>query len=216
MTRSELSAHSPRVVRKAFRAQARSQGISYPQAVAAAKARATADGAKQEFPESTRRNLGKMDGVKWNGDSFVCPGRVDGGVFRAQEDAARDVQEDGLSSWEENGNGEERRPTTIEVNLLDIARPTKRRGLAKKHASHRTLPMHDDTANEQWEQWEQWTEASFGEESEVWELESVAQSEEWEIPLRDYTAEEWEEFYAERLEQTAPPRSYSQALKATG
>ncbi|KAJ7067556.1 hypothetical protein C8F01DRAFT_1121644 [Mycena amicta] len=210
MTRSELSVHSPRVVRKAFRAQARSQGISYPQAIAAAKARATADGAKQEFPESTRRNFGRLDGVKWNGDSFVCPGRVDGGVYRAQEDAARDVQEDG--AWEENGYGPsgERRPTTIEVNLMDIARPRRRKA---KPATHRTLPIHDD------EQWEQWTEASFGEQSDAWELASVARSEDWEIPARDYTAEEWDELYAERFEQThtqaAPSRSYSRAVNAT-
>jgi hypothetical protein len=142
MTRSELSPHSPRVVRKvfvlhsladsniltpkyqAFRAQAASKGLSYREAIVATKAKAEAEGKKVEKPMGIiRRNPGRMDGVQWNGDSFVCTRQVDGDGPRAHEVGAREEDDEDVLA-------DERRPQNgpMVVSLLDIARPAKRRG----------------------------------------------------------------------------------------
>ncbi|KAF7302858.1 hypothetical protein MKEN_01248000 [Mycena kentingensis (nom. inval.)] len=204
MTRSEVSEHSPRVVRKAFRAQARTQGLTYPQAIAAAKARQLASG-KIEYPatDAARRNAGQTD------DSFICPKRIDGGMTRMQQQGAKDAWKEFVEEDEEKVE-EDRRPAPLEVSLMDIARPAKRRGGTKKfHVVsnvRRTLSVADsDAETEEWEQWE--------DQSEAWELESRV-SEQWEIPARDFTAAEWEELYADKFENASagPSRSYSQAV----
>ncbi|KAJ7037670.1 hypothetical protein C8F04DRAFT_1092001 [Mycena alexandri] len=207
MTRSELSVHSPRVVRKAFRAQANSAGLTYRAAIAATKKREEEEGKKVEKPVGIiRRNPGRMDGVQWNGDSFVCARQVDGDGFRPSEAGTWDQEEHDTSA-------DDRRPPTepIVVSLLDIARPAKRRGVAKKYVVlptiRRVMDLEDDTQSEQWEQWEAGSDA-WDVQSEQWET----QSEQWEIPGGDYGAEEWEELYGEKSEQAT--RSYSSALRA--
>ncbi|KAJ7183950.1 hypothetical protein C8R46DRAFT_1344600 [Mycena filopes] len=206
MTRSELSAHSPRVVRKAFRAQASSAGLTYRAAIAATKAQAAEDGKKIEKPVGIiRRNPGRMDGVRWNGDSFVSPPAVDGDAGAWDDDER-----------EPSAATDERRAPTepMVVSLLDIARPAKRRGVAKKYVVLPTirrvmdLEDSDDVHSEQWEQWEAGSDA-WDAQSEQWDT----QSEQWEIPAGDYGAEEWEELYGEKSEQ-AVVRSYSSALRA--
>ncbi|KAF7326794.1 hypothetical protein MSAN_02498900 [Mycena sanguinolenta] len=127
MTRSELSPHSPRVVRKAFRAEAASKGLSFKEAILSAKATAAAEGKKVEKPVGiVRRNPGRMDGVQWNGDSFVCARQVDGDTPNVE------VEDEGTRT--EAGSDEQRpRGEPMVISLLDIARPAKRRGLAKKY-----------------------------------------------------------------------------------
>nr|GAT49113.1 predicted protein [Mycena chlorophos] len=181
MTRTQLTENDPHNTRKAFRAQARAQGLTYPQAIAAAVARTTADGSRPEFAETdaSRRKLAAH-------------------LYRAQEQGAQDAWD----AYEQETLGdfpEQNRPEQVhEVNLLDIAKPARRRG----HAKNRRQANLDLAAGEQWEQW---TEASFGTESEAWELDSVLSrnaTEEWEIPEREYSAEEWNTLYAARFEQS--------------
>ncbi|KAJ7127256.1 hypothetical protein C8R43DRAFT_1074931 [Mycena crocata] len=203
MTRSELSPHSPRVVRKAFRAQANSSGLSFRAAILATKVREEEEGKKIEKPVGLiRRNPGRMDGVQWNGDSFVCARQVDGVHDENGWDA--EEQEDAVYS-------EEQRPEAqMVVSLLDIARPAKRRGVAKKFevlpTVQRVIELEDDAVSEQWEQWEAGSDA-WDVQSERWD----SQSEQWEIPEGDHTAEEWEELYKECLEKES--RSYSSAVQ---
>ncbi|KAJ7749413.1 hypothetical protein B0H16DRAFT_1551408 [Mycena metata] len=193
MTRSELSVHSPRVVRKAFRAQATKAGLTYPAAIAATKKREEEEGKKVEKPVGIiRRNPGRMDGVQWNGDSFVCAQQVDGDVSRPSDAGTWDEEEHNILA-------DDRRPPT---------EPMVRRGVAKKYVVlptiRRVMDLEDDTQSEQWEA-----------ESEAWDIRSEqweTQSDQWEIPAGDYTAEEWEELYGEKSEQAT--RSYSSALRA--
>lgn len=90
----------------------------------ATKAKAEAEGKKVEKPMGIiRRNPGRMDGVQWNGDSFVCTRQVDGDGPRAHEVGAREEDDEDVLA-------DERRPQNgpMVVSLLDIARPAKRRG----------------------------------------------------------------------------------------
>ncbi|KAJ7260569.1 hypothetical protein C8J57DRAFT_1337558 [Mycena rebaudengoi] len=202
MTRSELSSHSPRVVRKAFRAQANSAGLTYKAAVIASQARLAEE--KFEKPAGIiRRNPGRMDGFRWNGDSFVCAEQVDDGLAPSRADIEESVDTPG-----ERVVGEGR----MVVSLLDIARPAKarRRGAAKKFVVvptvQRVVALEDeDATSEQWESWEGASE-QWEVHSESWESQS-----EWEVPERDYEAEEWEQLYGERFNQE--PKSYSSALR---
>ncbi|KAJ7451284.1 hypothetical protein B0H11DRAFT_316018 [Mycena galericulata] len=209
MTRSELSPHSPQVVRKAFRAQAKSAGLSYRAAIVATKVKAAEEGKKVERTVGiVRRNPGRMDGVQWNGDSFVCARQVDGDVSRVHDVVAVDAEEQDDELLFEQRPQEGR----LVVSLLDIARPAKRRGVAKKYevlpTVRRVIELDgDNTHSEQWEQWEGRSEA-WDTQSEQWE----SQSEQWEIPAGDYGAEEWEELYGEKFEREA--RSYSEALRS--
>ncbi|KAK7038620.1 peptide hydrolase [Favolaschia claudopus] len=201
MTRSDVSPHSPKVVRKAFRAQAASKGLSFKAAILADKARDEEEGKKFEKPvgSTTRRNPGRMDGVQWNGDSFVCRRQIDGDESTPTDPSAE------VAIWEPiagaAGDEEKRREYNepMVVSLMDIARPAKQRGkagkLSKKHkAIQRILDLesiNDNRSERSEEEWEV-------EGSEVWDVQSEqweTQSEIWEIPERDYGAEEWEELY---------------------
>ncbi|KAJ7778016.1 hypothetical protein DFH07DRAFT_1056340 [Mycena maculata] len=199
MTRSELSPHSPRVVRKAFRAQANSAGLSFRAAIVATKAK-EAEAGKVERPAGiVRRNPGRMDGVQWNGDSFVCARQVDGDVSR-RHDGSWDAEEH-VNELRDGGPCDDR----VVVSLMDIARPAKRRGVAKKFevlpTIRRVIEVDDDAQSEQWEEWEA--------ESDAWEM----MSEQWESQSEafgDYGAEEQEELYGEKIELDR--RSYSAAV----
>ncbi|KAF7333743.1 Peptide hydrolase [Mycena venus] len=209
MTRSELSPHSPRVVRKAFRAQASSKGLSFKEAILSAKAKQEEEGKKVEKPVGiVRRNPGRMDGVQWNGDSFVCARQVDGDEPRAIDPVVEDGEDDNEALPRSHSE-------PMVVSLLDIARvrPVKRRGVAKKYEMlptiRRVIELDDGTASEQWEEWEADSEA-WDVHSEQWET----QSEVWEIPGGDYGAEEWEELYGERFNPNSQGRSYSAAVRS--
>nr|GAT57076.1 predicted protein [Mycena chlorophos] len=185
MTRTQLSQNDPHNARKAFRAQARSQGLSYPQALAAAKA------ARSEFPESDasrRKNVSPSQ----------LYNALEGGTSNAVNLEEEILDYDGNATEK----GEQR---NYEVNLLDIAKPARRRGRAKNRSDR--LPTQGTVTAAASEQWEQWTEASFGDESEVWELDSV---------LSHTEAEEWQELdYSEKRVEAQVSRSYSQAAKVT-
>lgn len=111
---------------QAFRAQAASKGLSFREAIVATKAKDEAEGKKIEKPVGiVRRNPGRMDGVQWNGDSFVCARQVDGDVTRTYDVrvGAREDDNEGNATL-----ADETRPEPMVVSLLDIARPAKRRG----------------------------------------------------------------------------------------
>lgn len=220
MTRSEVSVHSPRIVRKAFRADARSRGLTYPEAIARAKERATADGIKPSGPtEGGRRNPGRMDGVTWNGDSFVSPGHIDGDVKRphtAYEFGTCDAADELHAEYADEEDVAKPDKERV-VSLLDMARPARRKGAAKKYVILPTVPrvVHlesdDDGESEQFEQWDEVSDMR----SEQWESQSEAweNQSEWEIPAgdSDNTAAEWQELYTEKFR--AASRSYSAALR---
>ncbi|KAJ7925388.1 hypothetical protein B0H13DRAFT_2314602 [Mycena leptocephala] len=128
MTRSELTIDSPRVVRrvcKALRAEAAGIELTYhyyKELSISTKVKEEAARKKVEKPVGTiRRNYGRMDGVRWNGASFVCGRQVDGDDL----DAVSEEREDDVSESPD-------RRTPLVMSLLDIARPAKRRGVAKK------------------------------------------------------------------------------------
>ncbi|KAJ7702793.1 hypothetical protein B0H17DRAFT_1194661 [Mycena rosella] len=182
MTRSELSVHSPRVVRKAFRADAKDAGLTYRAAIAATKAKDAEEGKKVERPVGIiRRNPGRMDGVQWNGDSFVCARQVDGDVARPHDAMTWDSED-----MENAPTSEQERPRGMRSDEACVA---------KKYevlpAVRRVIELDDDTVSEQWETG-----------SEAWEVQSEqweTQSDQWEIPTRDYTPEEWEELYGDKF-----------------
>lgn len=72
-------------------------------------------------PRLVRRNPGRMDGVLWNGDSFICANKVD---EPAGGNATSDFEDDSESDGEESAP----RRTDVVVTLLDIARPAKVKG----------------------------------------------------------------------------------------
>jgi len=137
-----------------------------------------------------------MDGVQWNGDSFVCARQVDGDGPRAHDVVVGEEDEgtEPLTPVDEKRSSNE----PIVVSLLDIARPAKRRGIAKKYevlpTISRVIELDDSVRSEQWEEWESSSEA-WDMQSEQWE----SQSEAWEIPAGDHSAEEWEELYGDKF-----------------
>ncbi|TFK65006.1 hypothetical protein BDN72DRAFT_220172 [Pluteus cervinus] len=90
---------------------------------------------KKYHEPTTRRNPGRMDGVQWNGNSFVPPKMVDDGDFRhGDEDTVgevisaldhEDVKEKYPEYFSHNGR-------VHSVSLLDIAKPAKVKGVAKE------------------------------------------------------------------------------------
>ncbi|KAK7046192.1 hypothetical protein R3P38DRAFT_2765067 [Favolaschia claudopus] len=124
-----------------------------------------------------------MDGVQWNGDTFVCTRQIDG-----EEPVTRGALSVGFAVWESCDEASEDKRSHNEpmvVSLMDIARPAKRRG-KKNKAMQRILNSEDDNRSESSEEWEG---------SEVWDMHSEhweEQSELWEIPEDDHEPDEWE------------------------
>jgi hypothetical protein len=81
---------------------------------------------KLEFPPSTRRNPGRMDGSAWNGDSFICPDECD---------ALQDLSEDEVLEELDHASPHTAplRQTSIYVDILKIAKPAKRKGRPRGH-----------------------------------------------------------------------------------
>lgn len=76
---------------------------------------------QERASETSRRNPGRMDGARWNGDQFICTSRVEGPYEDSdhETEAVVDEHEDGDRPVSEAG------PV---VSLMDYARPAKERG----------------------------------------------------------------------------------------
>lgn len=76
---------------------------------------------------TTRRNPGRMDGVQWKSDSFLCPERVDGFESFYGDSGAYEMKEEECCMNDDRwSNRTSERIHTI--SLLDIARPAKSKG----------------------------------------------------------------------------------------
>ena len=69
-----------------------------------------------------RRNPGRMDGVSWNGSSFICAQKVDDGSPPREEDV-----DDHATDFDDT-TVEQTTDDRMVVSLLDIARPAKPKG----------------------------------------------------------------------------------------
>ncbi|KAF9458892.1 hypothetical protein BDZ94DRAFT_64045 [Collybia nuda] len=128
MTRSALSPYSPKVAKKAFRVKAEHEGVSFRAAMEAHKA----DLKTQKFPAPAgivRRNPGRMDGVRWNGSNFLCGEEVDG-FDVGPIDLSNDIEYDYMVNYDD-GYVPTHSTRPLTVSILDIARPAKRKGIAK-------------------------------------------------------------------------------------
>jgi hypothetical protein len=82
----------------------------------------------------TRRNPGRMDGVQWNGSSFVCVSNVDGNEARStsivnDHDAPVQASYEDIVSHIDVSDSTSR--GAMVVSLMDIARPAKVKGTFK-------------------------------------------------------------------------------------
>jgi len=188
MTRSEQSPRSPSVAKKAFRTQAKEAGVSYREAVTARNEML----ATKKVPKAAgvvRRNPGRMDGMRWNGDSFICVANVDG-------DNAPQLEDEVLQDARHALAGAERTPANkrpaVLASLLDIAKPAKAKGVAKQFevvdAVSKIIALDDDDA-----------------QTECWELDIE----------RD---EEWEDLYESEEEESdgSDRQTYAAALRKHG
>ncbi|KAG7100213.1 hypothetical protein E1B28_001988 [Marasmius oreades] len=156
MTRSNVSQYSPKVAKKAFRAAAKDAGMRYVDAIQVRKEAQSNLKTLSTKVGVVRRNPGRMDGVRWNGDSFVCPLHVDSdlSVFGGSEDELECEYDD---SYEfDNKRSEEKMKTVSEtVCLMDIAKPMKVKGIAKDfevlQTVRRVIALEDELENEEWE-----------------------------------------------------------------
>jgi hypothetical protein len=73
---------------------------------------------------SVRRNCGRMDGVQWNGSSFICHAHVDDTRTTADAMNAYDW-DDEEPFYQDQVTPEEHRVDEMTISLLDIARPAK-------------------------------------------------------------------------------------------
>jgi len=125
MTRSEQSSYSPNAAKKVFKANAKNAGMSIEVAI---KTRADLLATKK-IPKpvgNIRRNPGRMDGVSWNGSSFICAQKVDDGTPPREEDV-----DDHATDFDDTTR-EQTTDNRMVVSLLDIARPVKPKGVAKE------------------------------------------------------------------------------------
>ncbi|KAL0569584.1 hypothetical protein V5O48_012372 [Marasmius crinis-equi] len=159
MTRSNISTYSPKVAKKTFRSAAKEAGMQYEDAIQAQKEAQAEAGAKTLSTKIgvVRRNPGRMDGVRWNGGSFVCPTRVNGDdEFWEDEEYYRIMYDD---YWTFEYPAEEEEGTAVretqEVSLMDIAKPMKVKGIAREFeivpTVQRVIPLEDDAKSENWE-----------------------------------------------------------------
>lgn len=79
-------------------------------------------------PGPARRNPGRMDGVKWNGSSFICNGSVDGGMTTYDVVDDWDVDFDFESDYDLDVGTTKARCDRMTVLMSDIARLAKPRG----------------------------------------------------------------------------------------
>ncbi|KAJ8093736.1 hypothetical protein PM082_009596 [Marasmius tenuissimus] len=154
MGETRRSVYHPKFAKKAFRANAREAGMRYVDALQARKEAQVEAGAKtlHTKPGIGRRNPGRMDGVKWNGDSFVCATHVDGDDHDSDSERYSDSGYDSESDVQD-----ERRPDskTYEISLMDIAKPMKVKGVAKEfeivQTVQRVIALEDDAKSDAWD-----------------------------------------------------------------
>ncbi|KAK7052969.1 hypothetical protein VNI00_004289 [Paramarasmius palmivorus] len=182
MARSHISQYSPKVAKKArhftpvlyvhwltqddsiqaFRSATREAGIRYVDAITALKQSQAQD--KTLSNPTTRRNPGRMDGVRWNGDSFICARNVDG-----IDESDIHEPEPGVEEYELAVRRETTR--TKEVCLLDIAKPMKARGVAKRfevvRTVQRTIALDEEDFDDGSECWD--VMSRFDDEESEWE-----------------------------------------------
>jgi len=117
-------------------------------------------------PDPVRRNPGRMDGVRWAGSSFICPTSVEGDLTTSDnitgfyDNDYLSLQDDIWDQAQAEASGY-RREDKMSVQLWDIARPAKVKGIAKEfevvHGVRRTIVLEDDnfeTIDEEDEDWE--------------------------------------------------------------
>lgn len=114
-----------------FREKARAQGIPFPVAIAKAKESVKA---QNEYPATTRRNAGRMDGVSWNGASFICSATV--GDLELCDPCYCDIESD---EFEDMGVMPDRK---FALDIFSIARPAKLKGMSLFNVQ-RTLHLYE-------------------------------------------------------------------------
>lgn len=83
---------------------------------------------EERLSVTCRRNPGRMDGVRWNGDQFICNSRVEGDSYSYDIESNVETDADEQEGAEETSRGV--RSAAPVVSLMDIARPAKRKGAA--------------------------------------------------------------------------------------
>jgi hypothetical protein len=77
---------------------------------------------------TTRRNPGRMDGVTWQGSTFICSRRIDGPTPDF-DDKGYDAEYNDRSRTPDFRVSPSRRGVPMIHSLLDIALPAKQRGM---------------------------------------------------------------------------------------
>ena len=67
-----------------------------------------------------RRNPGRGDGQTWNGDSFICAGRIDPDYSNVDPSIDRHMMDWGDHDERDHYDQEATRPRTIEISLADV------------------------------------------------------------------------------------------------
>ncbi|KAF8652867.1 hypothetical protein AX16_004116 [Volvariella volvacea WC 439] len=138
MTRTQLSTYSPKVAKKAFREELKQRNLTYRQGMEM-RAQEEKEKTKRLYPIGTaRRNPGRMDGVQWNGQSFVSPRQVNGDV----DDLEHDEELERYLYKRDSSRAESKMPDYLPreeeasrhvISLWDIAKPAKPRGSNKDY-----------------------------------------------------------------------------------
>ncbi|KAJ7867976.1 hypothetical protein B0H13DRAFT_1062759 [Mycena leptocephala] len=124
-----------------------------------------ARGWKNRDPRDTHsRNPGRRDGFRWNADAFICPASVDGFRRDARDATAAATYDDADPSpsreevAEPTAEAPVSRPASRhEVALMDIARHTKAKGVAKDFevldAPRRVIALDEDAFMDEPQSW---------------------------------------------------------------
>ncbi|KAJ3967802.1 hypothetical protein EV361DRAFT_928936 [Lentinula raphanica] len=151
MARSSQTKHNPRAMKKALKRTCLDAGMSRDEAVRISLSCLPTP----RVSGTTRRNPGRMDGVQWKADSFICPEHIDGPDSICGLDEA--LGESGDGSFEEDEDSSVNERSHI-ISLLDIAKPAKPKGIKKEYEvvdNLRQVIFLDEELSEQWEDWEE-------------------------------------------------------------
>ncbi|KAJ3987856.1 hypothetical protein F5890DRAFT_1495205 [Lentinula detonsa] len=167
MTRSSQTKYSPRAMKKALKRTCLDAGMSRNDTVKVSLSCLPVP----KVTGTTRRNPGRMDGVRWKSDSFICPEHVDGPELRHSVDEADMVEEEVY--FDANTSSDESSQTSGRmhvVSLFDIAKPAKCKGIEKEYEmveKMREIIFLDEELYEIEEQWEDWEEIHGWTDSEM-------------------------------------------------
>ncbi|KAF5386469.1 hypothetical protein D9757_005900 [Collybiopsis confluens] len=162
MTRSSPTKYGPHALKKTLKKKCMDAGMTHSDAVKLAESSC----APAKVSGTSRRNPGRMDGVAWRANSFICPDRVDSLETFHEERYHSESDEDSIEDYVNDS-----RLTGIRehiVSLLDMAKPAKLKGIAKDYEVVKMLKFEDimlfddeqdwDTLSvileEEWEDWE--------------------------------------------------------------